>query len=258
MDSGSEAGMTVPVIPIGGMVKTSTVDFLGRLSAVLFTIGCNYDCWYCHNRALISNQHPRISDTEVRAFLEKRRGLLEGIVLSGGEPTLQPDLIDFATYLKDLGYAVKLDTNGSNPQVLKELLKRDLLDYVALDYKTPFTSYPLICKHNATGVKECINLLQDYVGSVPQNAPSAVANPPSVLRNAPYKEQPNFEWELRTTVLPELDEAALTRMALEVPKLPRYIIQSYVPEASAPHQTRKELDALAQTLKPYQPNIAVR
>ena len=120
---------------IGGLQRTSTIDFPGRLSCVVFARGCDLDCFYCHNRELLAPGGGAISQEEVLAFLEKRRGLLDGVVVSGGEPTLQPDLPGFLRQVKAMDYQVKLDTNGGRPEVLKKLVENDLLDYVAMDIK---------------------------------------------------------------------------------------------------------------------------
>ena len=129
---------------IAGLLKTATIDFPHRLAAVVFTAGCNYDCSFCHNRALLGAAE-LMEDGEVLRFLEKRAGLLDGVVISGGEPTLQKDLAEFAGTLKGLGYDVKLDTNGSDPEAVGRLLDGGLVDYVAMDYKAPFSRYPEIC-----------------------------------------------------------------------------------------------------------------
>ncbi|MEG2074140.1 MAG: anaerobic ribonucleoside-triphosphate reductase activating protein, partial [Angelakisella sp.] len=119
----------------GGIQRTSTIDFPGTLAAVLFVRGCNLDCFYCHNRGLLSPRGEALTESGVKEFLEKRKGLLDGIVVSGGEPTVYEDLPEFLTYLKKLGYKVKLDTNGQRPAVTEELAKAGLADYFAVDFK---------------------------------------------------------------------------------------------------------------------------
>lgn len=124
---------------IGGLQKHSLIDFPGKISAVLFFSGCNFRCPYCHNPQLVAppaSGAKGLSIAAVEAFLEERRGLLEGVVLSGGEPTLQPGLPDLCRRLKVMGYAVKLDTNGSRPQVIRRLAAEGLVDYLAMDIKT--------------------------------------------------------------------------------------------------------------------------
>lgn len=124
---------------IGGLRKCSLVDYPGKPCAVLFTQGCNFRCPYCHNPQLVDParfEEPLNPET-VGAFLDRRQGQLEAVTLSGGEPTLQPDLAGTAAALRQRGFAVKLDTNGSSPRVLGELLSRGLLDFVAMDLKAP-------------------------------------------------------------------------------------------------------------------------
>jgi len=145
---------------ISGMVKSSLVDFPGLVSCILFVPGCNYNCYYCHNRALIDGSDDILDLNEVDAFLKKRVGKLDGVVVTGGEPTLQPDLIPYIKYLKELGYKVKLDTNGSAPHIVEQLIKEGLCDYFAIDYKSPAARYEEICENdNAKTVLETINLL---------------------------------------------------------------------------------------------------
>ncbi len=128
---------------IKGLVKTSLIEFPGHIATVVFTGGCNFRCPYCHNADLVANPAdlPDIPVAEVLEFLAQRRQLVDGVVVSGGEPTLQPGLPEFLRAVKGLGFATKLDTNGSRPDVLRVLLAEGLLDYVALDLKTPLERY---------------------------------------------------------------------------------------------------------------------
>jgi pyruvate formate lyase activating enzyme len=137
------------------------LDFPGRISAVVFTRGCNFSCPYCHNAHLIPHSGEALARADILAFLTRRRRLLEGVAISGGEPTLQDDLPEFCAALGDLGYAVKLDTNGSRPDVLRLLLQSKLLDYVAMDIKADPKRYPReIAPENAgAAVEESIALL---------------------------------------------------------------------------------------------------
>ncbi len=133
---------------ISGLVKASCVDYPGKLAAVIFTQGCNLRCGYCHNAGLLPATNPWASHydpEDVIGWLETRRGLLDGVVISGGEPTLRPGLIPFARKLKNRGFSLKLDTNGTRPMVLEAMLKEHLLDYVAMDLKAPLSRYGEIC-----------------------------------------------------------------------------------------------------------------
>jgi len=129
---------------IGGLQKTSLIDFPGKVSCVCFVSGCNFRCPYCHNPDLV---HPSgnavLDESSFLAFIRERQGFLDGVVISGGEPTLQNDLPAFVNRIKREGYAVKLDTNGSHPRMLRELMGRKLLDYVAMDVKTDPSLYPV-------------------------------------------------------------------------------------------------------------------
>ena len=155
---------------IAGLIRLSTVDFPGQLSAVVFTAGCDLDCFFCHNRPLIGAGAPEMPLTEVVAFLEKRRGMLDGVVVSGGEPTLQPDLVSFLRLLRGMDYAIKIDTHGGHPQVLEAVLNaspKPLADYVALDIKAPWARYPDItgCSLDIVeGIKETLSLLSRRAG----------------------------------------------------------------------------------------------
>lgn len=130
----------------GGLIKFTLIDFPGRPAAVVFTQGCNFRCRYCHNPELV---YPHLftepaPEEEIRSFLQRRQGTLEGVVVSGGEPTLFDDLPEFMAYLKKLGYAVKLDTNGTRPDMISELIEKKLVDYIAMDLKAPLDKYNLI------------------------------------------------------------------------------------------------------------------
>lgn len=128
---------------IGGMVKNSFVDFPNTLACVFFTTGCNFRCPYCHNSQLFENK-PNISEERALTFLTSHKSFLEGVVISGGEPTLQRDLKEFIMKIKHMGYLVKLDTNGTNFEMLKDLVENKLVDYVAMDIKAPMKKYEIV------------------------------------------------------------------------------------------------------------------
>ncbi|TWI67810.1 pyruvate formate lyase activating enzyme [Desulfobotulus alkaliphilus] len=132
----------------GGLQKNSLIDFPGKIAALVFTQGCNFHCPYCHNPDLIPMKGKGIfHEEDILLFLEKRKGLLEGLAITGGEPTLQKDLAGFCGKVKGMGYPVKLDTNGSRPEVLKEVISEKLVDYIAMDIKTHPSEYaPGLCK----------------------------------------------------------------------------------------------------------------
>lgn len=144
-----------------GMEKLSLVDFDGKLSCTLFTGGCNYRCPFCHNSPLIKEQ-PFLDLNEILDYLNKRKKMLEAVVISGGEPTLHKELPEILKLIKELGYIIKLDTNGTNPKMLKELIDNKLIDYVAMDIKGSLDNYHLITGVNnplLENIKESINIL---------------------------------------------------------------------------------------------------
>lgn len=128
---------------LGGFEPFTVSDFPGHPAAVVFTQGCNFRCPFCHNGGLLEAEPTGelLEEEEFLAFLAKRRGLLSGVVISGGEPCLQPDLAAFCRRLKEMGFNVKLDTNGSRPRVIAELLAQGVVDYIAMDVKAPLERY---------------------------------------------------------------------------------------------------------------------
>ena len=128
---------------IAGLQKMTLLDFPGRVACTVFTQGCNFRCPFCHNSDLLPMKGDvYMTDEELLAFLQKRTGLLDGVCFTGGEPTMQPELPKLMKSIKDLGYAIKLDTNGTNPKMLKEMVEAGLLDYVAMDIKNSPDCYP--------------------------------------------------------------------------------------------------------------------
>lgn len=128
---------------IGGLQKFSLIDYPEKLSAVIFTRGCPFRCPFCHNQSLVvpSAFGPLIAEQEVRSFLKSRQGKLDAVVITGGEPTIHKDLPEFIKKIKEMGFLVKLDSCGINPQMLKKLLKSGWLDYIAMDIKAPLKNY---------------------------------------------------------------------------------------------------------------------
>ena len=134
---------------IGGWQKVSFIDYPGKVSCVLFVSGCNFSCPYCHNPQLVKRGGLRsflIDAQTVYDYLEYRKGLIDGVVISGGEPTIQPDLICLCKKVKQIGYPIKLDTNGSRPQIIKQLIEEELIDYIAMDIKTDPIQYAQLMK----------------------------------------------------------------------------------------------------------------
>lgn len=176
-------GMAEGGIRIGGVVKQSLVDWDGLLAAVVFTKGCNFRCGYCHNPALVvpslMDGRPDLEVGEVLDYLSGRRGWLDGVVVTGGEPTLHAGLPAFIGRVKALGYRVKLDTNGTNPVMLDRLLTSGVVDFVAMDVK-----------HLPDA---------EHYGAV---TPLSQAMMDNVLRSIGILRRSGVEYELRTTLLP--------------------------------------------------------
>lgn len=147
-----------------GLNKTTLLDYPEHVAATVFTGGCNFRCPFCHNMDLVLGEvEPALSTEDFFAFLEKRKGILDGVCITGGEPTLQKDLPDFIRGIRDKGYLVKLDTNGYRPKVLEELLRGNLLDYVAMDIKSSVENYPRVtgmADLDVTGIQESVSLLK--------------------------------------------------------------------------------------------------
>lgn len=136
---------------IGGLLKNTLIDYPGKVSCGIFLTGCNFDCPYCHNPELARGgaRHTAEFDPDsIYGFIEARKGFLDGVVISGGEPTLQADLFDLCRNIKEMGYPVKLDTNGSRPQVIKRLIAEGLVDYIAMDLKTDLVKYATYIQSN--------------------------------------------------------------------------------------------------------------
>lgn len=222
----------------GGIQRVSTIDFPSVLSCVVFTKGCNLDCFYCHNRELIEKGSEDISENDVLAFLEKRKGLLDGVVVSGGEPTIQNYLAEFFVKVKSMGYKIKLDTNGQNPQKVKEILDKNLIDYAALDIKATKEKYQLICgKDGFENVVETVKILKNS----------------------------GINFEVRTTLYPsmkisELKEIltsfeVLPRWRLNYFKMPQAFKQEYKNLLAQKCITEKDIIENIENLQKSQPNL---
>jgi pyruvate formate lyase activating enzyme len=140
---------------IGGFQKTSLLDYPDTISAIVWTVDCNFRCPFCYNKNLVFGKTELIPEEDILAFLEKRKNLLEGLVISGGEPLMQEDIVDFISKVKKLGYLVKIDTNGSYPEKLQELTDKKLVDYIAMDIKAPKKKY-----NKLSGIKTDLNKIQ--------------------------------------------------------------------------------------------------
>lgn len=150
---------------IGGLQKFSMIDYPGKLSAIIFTLGCNFRCGYCHNPELVLPEkfNPSLKEKEIFKFLKTRVKKLDAVSITGGEPTLQPDLLQFMKKVKDLNFLIKLDSNGTNPNMLKEIIDAKLVDYIAMDIKAPLEKYKEVINHsvNLENIKKSIQLIMD-------------------------------------------------------------------------------------------------
>ena len=190
---------------ISGFQKMTLLDFPGKVACTIFTFGCNLRCPFCHNASLVlGGAQEEHTEEEILSYLEKRRGLLDGVCITGGEPLLQSDIKDFIRKIKELGYAVKLDTNGCYPEKLKALINDGLVDYVAMDIK---------------------NCLRDYGKTVGINNFDTTPIKESVA----FLINGNVDFEFRTTVVRELHTIeGIKALAREIKGAPRYFLQSFV------------------------------
>jgi len=222
----------------GGMIKNSFVDYPNEITAVVFTIGCNFDCWYCHNKELYKDTSKLnvIDESEVLKFLNTRKGLIDGLVITGGEPTLHSDLKSFIIKVKKLGYKIKLDTNGTNPKLLKDLIDNKLIDFVAMDIKTALPKY-----HSIVG-REVKN--EDLKKSIKTIMTS------------------NIDYEFRTTFTPDIDFEDFENAVKEIAGATSFAIQKYNPQAEdtkhlTPH-TLADFNKALEIAKKYIPRSFLR
>ncbi len=154
---------------INGFQKLTLLDFPGKVACIVFTAGCNFRCPFCHNASLVTHidDSEVFSENEILDYLKKRTGIIDGVCITGGEPLLQPDLEDFIKKIKCMGFAVKLDTNGSSPEKLISLIEKGLLDYVAMDIKNSKEKYPLtagVDNLNLSDIEKSVSyLLENHI-----------------------------------------------------------------------------------------------
>ncbi|MCR4739418.1 MAG: anaerobic ribonucleoside-triphosphate reductase activating protein [Lachnospiraceae bacterium] len=226
---------------IYGIQKTTLLDYPGKVAATIFTPGCNFRCPYCYNIPLAESDINTgyLSEDEVFAFLAKRKGILDGICISGGEPTLQKDLAGFISRVKEYGYSVKLDTNGTSPKTLKELIDRELLDYIAMDIKSSLSGYAAV---------------------------SGVINPDTgaVKKSIEILMEKRIPFEFRTTVIKQYhDKRAFDEIGELIRGADPYYLQSFednenVTDHSLCACTKEELQAFALQLSKYGVNAIIR
>ncbi len=222
------------MIEIGGLEKSTLIDYPGRIAATVFLVGCNFRCPFCYSSELVLPEkilkQPRIPEKDFFDFLKQRKGLLEGVVICGGEPTINKNLPGFIKKIKDLDYLVKLDTNGSNPKMLKNLIDpppklrpKDgggLIDYVAMDIKAPLERRKY---EKATGVKADFKKIKESI---------------EIIKNSA------INYEFRTTVVPTIHtKEDVIQIAKDVSPAKKYFLQNFRPE--------KTIDPQFEKIKPY-------
>jgi pyruvate formate lyase activating enzyme len=228
----------------GGLQELTLIDYPGKIAATVFTVGCNFRCYYCHNPELVLPEKikntPLLSEEEVLNFLKSRQGLIQGLCITGGEPTLQNDLIDFIKQVKELKFLVKIDTNGSNPAMLETLIKNKLVDYIAMDIKAPFEKYALLTDAaiDFSNITKSINLIK----------------------------KSGLEYEFRTTVAPGLTAQDILDIVPLIEGAENYYLQIFHDSGKCLKDiryfgrtlTEEELTNLTETLTDHFTYVAVR
>lgn len=226
---------------IHGLQKLTLLDYPGHTACTVFTGGCNYRCPFCHNATLVlrPTEQPLIAVEEVLSFLRKRQGLLDGVCITGGEPTLEKGLADFCAQVKELGFALKLDSNGSRPEVLRSLIEKKLVDYVAMDIKS--------CREN-----------YGRLIGIPDYDTSAVEE------SAAFLMEGHVDFEFRTTVVKEFHCAEdFERIGQWLRGEERYFLQCFkdsgdILGSGCSACTKSEMEALREAVLPYIPNTHLR
>ena len=231
---------------ISGIQQFTMLDFPEKTACIVFTAGCNFRCGYCHNPEFVLPEKIReiadsfIPEEAVFSFLEQRRGLLDGVVITGGEPTLMGDLLEFIRRIKNMGFLVKLDTNGNNPAMVRRLLDEHLLDYIAMDIKTSLVQYKRLVGNRAK-----LHFLQESVSLIQKSG---------------------VEYEFRSTLIKEVHtDDILAEMIQLVHGAKRLSLQSFRPETTlAPvfatyHPfSSQEMDDIAHCFRDYVEEVVIR
>lgn len=217
----------------GKLNKFSTSDYPGRMCAVVYTTGCDFDCWWCPDPALIQSDCGRIPEEEIMDFLTRRFGMLEAIVISGGEPTLQKDLGAFIRRCRNIGYEVMLRTNGSNPRVLSTILSERLLTRAQVNFKAPVEQYQELCAFHGPAVTDTIE----------------------IMRRA------RLPFDVRTIVRPDMTQQDLEKMSKQAGEVPSWILRPYSPDEGADpgdiERSAQLLPLMKQVLEQTQPNVTI-
>jgi len=212
---------------IGGFQKTSLLDYPKHISAIVWTVGCNFSCPFCYNTELVKGTCKLFSEEEIFDYLKKRKNMLEAVVISGGEPFLQKDLKEFCKKVKDLGYKIKIDTNGTFPDKLKEIIEEKLVDYVSMDVKAPFSKYDKL-----SGVSADKDKIKKSI---------------KILKNS------KVDYEFKTTVVPDLlDKEDIISVSKMIKDSKKYYIQQFKNDTDV---MSKELESLKPYSNEYLQNI---
>jgi len=220
---------------IAGLQKTTLIDYPGKIACVVFLAMCNFRCPWCYSAELVLPlkiaKQPKISEQEIFNFLKERKGLLDGVVICGGEPTINKELPNFIEKIKKMGFFVKLDTNGSNPAMLKDLVKAGLIDYVAMDIKAPNALKSQIPMAKTQSVYEMIM--------------SEGIKMKDIEESVDFLKSGNINFEFRTTVVPEIhSKEDFTEIAKWIGgKNVKYYLQSF--------RAEKTIDPEFEKLKPF-------
>lgn len=229
---------------IAGLQKLSLIDYPGKIVVVVFFPGCNFFCPFCQNPDLVDlkglNEKLFIKEKDFFDFLKKRRGLLEGVCLTGGEPTIQPDLFPFIKKIKQYDFLVKLDTNGYQPDILETILKENLIDFAAMDIKSSLEKYPL-----AVGKK---------------------VNPDNILKSIDLIRNGKIDYEFRTTVVPPLiDKNEIEKICQWLKGSRAFTLQQFKPEKTLNKEWQKiipysliEIKEMFEMAQPYFKKVELR
>ncbi len=241
---------------ICGFNKTTLLDYPEHVAATVFLGGCNFRCPFCQNRDLLLNPADFATFTEEEVFdhLKKRRSMLTGVCVSGGEPTIYKELPHFLSHIKELGYLIKLDTNGTSPKMLRQLYDTHLIDYVAMDIKTAPSDYAKVAG------------LSEMEGSIfTASGQNLLENVKESVRFLMHETDPSrFTYEFRTTVVRELHNAdSFAEIGAWIQGAPHYYLQSYKDSENVlcpgfHAYSKPELEAFADLLRPMIPSVALR
>ncbi len=211
---------------ISGLQKLSLIDYPGKLACAVFIAGCSFRCPWCYSPELVIPEKirkgPQLSKKEFFSFLRQKQGLLEAVVLCGGEPTINPELPRFCQKIKEFGYAVKLDTNGINPRMLKQLIDKGLIDYLAMDVKAPKDKYMRVI-----GLEKEVALSEKHSIFWRKNILDRIETAIELLK------QGRVDYEFRTTIIPDLvQKQDVLKIAQWLFGAKRYILQGFRPGAT--------------------------